>query len=99
MVKTQGPTRHKHIPTRTCVACRNSLPKRELVRIVRTPEGQIMIDPTGKKSGRGAYLCRRRNCWEQALKNKNLEYALRTTLNDAERDELIAFAGSLEQEG
>src|ERR671916_796064 len=49
----------RHIPERTCVACRSPRPKRELVRVVRAPDGTVTVDDTGKKSGRGAYLCRR----------------------------------------
>lgn len=75
----------KHIPMRTCVACRQTQPKRTLVRVVRTPEGQIVIDPTGKRAGRGAYLCRRRSCWELALKRGSLEHALKITLTEEER--------------
>jgi uncharacterized protein len=57
----------KHIPQRTCVGCREVDAKRELVRIVRTPDGHVVADPTGKKAGRGAYLHKERDCWEVAL--------------------------------
>jgi predicted RNA-binding protein YlxR (DUF448 family) len=57
----------KHIPQRTCIACRAVRGKRELARIVRTPEQRVVADPTGKQAGRGAYLCRARECWETAL--------------------------------
>ncbi|MDW8326558.1 MAG: YlxR family protein [Anaerolineales bacterium] len=80
--------RVKHIPQRTCVACRAVLPKRQLVRIVRTVseagEVQVKIDPTGKANGRGAYLHNRRSCWETALKNGALERALKIKLSDAD---------------
>jgi predicted RNA-binding protein YlxR (DUF448 family) len=59
-----------------CVGCQEMHPKKELIRIVRTPEGEITIDPTGKKSGRGAYLCPNIPCLEQALKRKSLQRAL-----------------------
>jgi predicted RNA-binding protein YlxR (DUF448 family) len=59
----------KHIPQRTCIACRTVRNKRELVRIVRTPENHVEADPTGKKAGRGAYVCRQRECWEMILNN------------------------------
>ena len=59
--------RVKHVPQRTCVGCREILPKRTLIRLVRTPEG-VQVDPTGKSAGRGAYLHDRRECWERALK-------------------------------
>jgi len=66
----------KHIPQRTCVACRQARPKQELLRIVRTPQGEIKVDVTGKAAGRGAYVCRRERCAEQALKQKKLARAL-----------------------
>ena len=67
----------KHVPQRTCVGCREVGGKRQLVRLVRTPEGKVEIDETGKRRGRGAYLCRRRSCWEIALQKGRLEQALR----------------------
>lgn len=51
-------TSKKKQPVRTCIGCKEAKDKRELIRIVRTPEGEILVDPTGKKSGRGAYICR-----------------------------------------
>lgn len=57
----------KHIPQRTCIVCRAVKSKRELARVVRTLENRVEADPTGKKSGRGAYLCRQRECWQTAL--------------------------------
>ena len=59
--------RVKHVPQRTCVGCREVLPKRQMVRIVRTADG-VQVDPTGKLAGRGAYLHDRRECWERGLK-------------------------------
>lgn len=79
----------KHIPIRTCIACRTSRPKRELVRIVRTPEGELVLDADQKARGRGAYLCRRRTCWERLLQRpKMLGNALKRPL-DAEDVEMI----------
>lgn len=77
--KTKGP-HPKHVPQRTCVACRQVRDKRDLARIVRALDGQVEYDPTGKRPGRGAYLCRQRACWELALKKKILEHALQTTI-------------------
>ena len=68
------PTRRA--PTRTCVACRTERPKRELVRIVRTPAGALELDPSGRLAGRGAYLCADGACWSSALKKHALERAL-----------------------
>src|SRR6266545_1832312 len=70
--------RVKHVPQRTCVGCREVLPKRKMIRLVRTAEG-VQVDPTGKLAGRGAYLHDRRECWERALKGA-LAHALKTTL-------------------
>lgn len=69
--------RRKHVPLRTCIACRQKRSKRELIRVVRTPEGAIEIDPRGKVSGRGAYLCPDPQCWEAALEQGRLGRALK----------------------
>ena len=60
-------------PMRQCIGCREMKSKRELLRILRTPEGQFVIDTTGKKNGRGAYICYSRDCFQKAVKNKGLE--------------------------
>jgi predicted RNA-binding protein YlxR (DUF448 family) len=78
----------KHIPQRTCVACREVKNKRELVRVVRNPDGSIELDETGKKNGRGAYVCPTRDCWEKALMGKQLERTLHSTLSKETREEL-----------
>jgi predicted RNA-binding protein YlxR (DUF448 family) len=85
----------KHVPLRTCVGCRQVHPKREMVRIVRTPDGGVEIDERGKKSGRGAYLCRHRDCWLQGLEKGRIEHALKTSLTEEERAILQAYAESL----
>lgn len=69
--------RRKHVPLRSCIACREKHPKRELIRVVRNPEGTLEIDPKGKRAGRGAYLCRNRQCWEEALQPGRLSQALK----------------------
>src|SRR5262245_62411540 len=74
--KAKGP-RPKHIPQRTCIACRRTDAKRGLMRLVRDAEGHVALDPTGKRTGRGAYLCHDPACWEQALKRQGLVRALR----------------------
>ena len=91
------PQRRKHIPQRTCIACRTVRPKRELVRIVRTPEGVVTVDETGKRSGRGAYLCRQRGCWETALARQQLERALKATLTAETEAQLREYAARLPQ--
>ena len=87
--------RRKRVPQRTCVGCRQIRPKRELVRVVRTPAAGVQIDETGKRSGRGAYLCRNRECWEVALSMQRLEHALKTDLNAEERLSLERFGQAL----
>jgi predicted RNA-binding protein YlxR (DUF448 family) len=68
----------RKIPMRKCVACQEMKEKKDLTRIVRTPEGDVTVDATGKKSGRGAYLCHRAECIEMAQKKKVLETHLKT---------------------
>jgi predicted RNA-binding protein YlxR (DUF448 family) len=85
----------KHIPVRTCVACRQTGDKRTLVRLVRTPAAGIQVDVTGKLAGRGAYLCRDRSCWDQALRSQSLSRALKTTISTEELKALEAFAAAL----
>ncbi len=85
----------KHIPLRTCVACHQTKPKRELLRIVRTPDGHVFIDATGKKSGRGAYLCARLSCWEQALKGKRLEHEFEMQIAAEDRATLDEYVATL----
>ncbi len=72
----------KKVPMRMCVACREMKPKKELIRVVRTPEGEIVADETGRKNGRGAYLCRSEACLAKALKIKALERALEQPLSE-----------------
>lgn len=91
---TQKP-KQKHVPLRTCIACRETRPKRDLVRIVLTSEGAIVVDETGKQNGRGAYLCQRRSCWQKALKRGSLNRALRTQLSSEDRAVLEAYAESM----
>ena len=88
--------RIKHVPQRTCVGCREVLPKRKMVRIVRTAEG-VQIDPTGKLAGRGAYLHDRRDCWERGLKGA-LGHALKTSLTEDDRARLEEFMNTLPAE-
>lgn len=97
-MSTKPQPRPRRLPQRSCVACRTTAAKREFVRIVRLPTGAVEVDPTGKKSGRGAYLCRRVACWEDELKRSRLAKALRTTLSEESRAALQAFAATLPAE-
>ncbi|MBP5662453.1 MAG: YlxR family protein [Clostridia bacterium] len=72
----------KKIPMRTCVGCRTVKPKAELVRIVRTPDGAVKPDKTGKLSGRGVYICRDEACLEKSIRTKALSRALDTPIPD-----------------
>ncbi len=82
----------KHVPLRTCVLCQQIRAKRDLVRIVRTPQGQIIVDERGKAAGRGAYLCRNRDCWEKAIARDRLDHALRTRLGVEDKQHLLSHA-------
>jgi predicted RNA-binding protein YlxR (DUF448 family) len=87
----------KHIPHRTCVACHKVKPKRELIRLVRISGGGVEVDPSGKRAGRGTYLCIARECWEVGLKGGRLEHALRTTLTQDNRQQLIRYGKRLKE--
>ena len=84
----------KKIPMRMCVGCREMKEKHDLIRIVRTPEGDAVLDPTGKKSGRGAYVCRRAECLQRAIRQKQLERQLEITLAP---EVTVALAAELEK--
>ncbi|HEY8552203.1 MAG TPA: YlxR family protein [Thermaerobacter sp.] len=73
----------RHVPQRTCIGCRTIRPKRELLRVVRTPEGEVLFDPTGRKAGRGAYLCPDPQCLDRALRARELGRALKTEVDPA----------------
>ncbi|OEG00441.1 hypothetical protein BHF71_00600 [Vulcanibacillus modesticaldus] len=78
----------KKIPMRKCVACQEMKPKRELLRIVRTPEKDVVIDLKGKKSGRGAYICYGSECLQKAKKRKSLDRALEVVISDEVYEQL-----------
>ena len=72
----------KKIPQRTCIGCNEKKGKKDLIRIVKTNQKEISIDITGKKEGRGAYICNNEQCLEKAIKNKKLERTLDIKIND-----------------
>lgn len=78
----------KKIPMRKCLVCGEMKPKKELIRVVRPPDGEIAADMTGKKSGRGAYICRSKECIALARKQRRLEKAFSCKVEDAVYDEL-----------
>jgi hypothetical protein len=85
-------TARGHKPYRRCIHCRTSLPKTDLARVVRRPDWSVVVDSTGKASGRGAYLCRRQECIQAALKAGRLEKALRTRVPEEVARELLAVS-------
>lgn len=72
----------KKIPLRMCTGCMEMKPKKELIRVVKTPEGEVSVDLTGKKSGRGAYICKSSECLEKAFKAKRLSRNLDVVIDD-----------------
>lgn len=78
----------KKIPMRQCVGCREMKMKKELIRIIRTPEGDVVLDARGKQNGRGAYLCPSVDCLLRAKKGKGLERSLKVTIPDEIYDHL-----------
>lgn len=92
---SKQPKKPKHVPLRTCISCKETKPKRELLRIVRTPDGHIVMDATGKKSGRGAYLCAKRSCWENALKKKRIEHEFELAPSPEDRAALEAYIATM----
>ncbi len=85
----------KHIPQRTCIACQQKRDKKELIRLVRTSNGNTEVDLSAKKPGRGVYLCPQRDCWEIGLKRNRLEHALKTKLTDDNRQALLEYSNNL----
>lgn len=90
--------RPKHIPIRTCVACRTSGDKRGLLRVVRSPEGVVAHDATGKANGRGAYVCANAACIEQARKRKSFARGLKAELPPEAWEALLAAAAKAGEE-
>lgn len=74
--------KNKKVPMRQCVGCRESKEKKELIRVIKTPEGEVILDSTGKKNGRGAYICSSVECFAKAKKIKSLERALNISIPD-----------------
>ncbi|MBU9707520.1 YlxR family protein [Paenibacillus sp. AK121] len=101
--------KQRKIPLRKCVACHEMMPKKQLIRVVKTPEDEVMIDLTGKKSGRGAYLCGKAACFKLAQKSKALDRALKHSVHPdiyeqlsrdfaAVEEEFLAAQGSVQDE-
>ena len=75
-------TAQRKIPLRKCTGCGEMKSKKEMIRVLLDPDGQVLIDDTGKKNGRGAYLCKKLSCLEKSIKTRGLERSLKTTLPD-----------------
>jgi predicted RNA-binding protein YlxR (DUF448 family) len=84
----------KHVPQRTCIACRQVAGKRSLLRLVRTEQG-VQVDTTGKLPGRGAYLHPYQNCWQAVLRGGRIEQALRVRLSEENRQALLNYMATL----
>ena len=80
----------KTIPIRQCIGCREQKPKPELIRVVRSPAGEVSLDPRGKASGRGAYLCRDAACLKKAVKSRALERALAVAIPQEVYERLLS---------
>jgi predicted RNA-binding protein YlxR (DUF448 family) len=88
--------RQRHTPVRSCIACRERADKRDLIRVVRAPDGSVAVDTTGRMNGRGAYLHARQACWELALRRGTIERALRlSSIAPGERDALVSYSLTL----
>ena len=81
--------KQKKIPMRLCIGCREKKPKWELLRIVKNNEGEIFVDPTGKKNGRGAYICRNMDCFAKARKAKSLSHEFSCEIPEEVYDEIM----------
>lgn len=93
MVKgKKKPQRVKHVPQRSCIVCRRKTDKRQLTRIVRTADEGVVVDPTGKRNGRGAYICDHPDCWQKlTTDSKWLNQALKTEVTQAELAAIAAL--------
>ena len=87
----------KKLPERFCLGCQQSLPKKSLVRIVRSPEGDFSVDITGKMPGRGAYICPKAECFEKAQKSRGLERSFKGKVPKEVYEQLAEQVASLEK--
>lgn len=91
--------KQRKVPLRICVGCREKKAKRDLVRIVRTPDGEVVFDSTGKKAGRGAYICPLQACLEKAARGRRLEKNLQAPVSEALLTELQAMLAGATHDG
>jgi len=95
-IKNNTPVKKKKTPLRQCLGCSEHFEKKQLLRVVRSPEGEISLDFSGKKSGRGAYICKSKKCFIKARKSKKLERALGCTIPDEVYDTMEQELDTLE---
>ena len=88
----------KKIPTRKCVGCQEMKSKREMIRVLKTENDEILLDATGKKNGRGAYICKSKECLEKAVKNRGIERSLKTGISPEIYDSLKKEIEKIESE-
>ncbi len=81
----------RHVPERSCVACGQKLPKRELIRIVKTLQGAVTVDRNGKLAGRGAYLCWKPSCWQRGVEKGGLERSLKLEISTQDKSDLLDY--------
>lgn len=94
-----GQRKEKRIPERQCLGCNQHRPKREMLRVVRGPDGNVSLDFTGKKSGRGAYVCPARKCLQKARKSRRLENNLGSSIPEQVYDEMESELQAYEDRG
>lgn len=88
----------RHIPERTCVVCRGKKPKSQLTRIVRTPAGEVEVDPTGRMDGRGAYICANLDDWVEGVRKGKLAHALKVPISPEAGERLLAYGKGLQRD-
>jgi len=89
----------RKVPLRNCIGCQEKMPKKALIRLVRTPEGEVVLDPGGKKPGRGAYICPREDCFQKAVKGKRIEKNLRQSISNELVADISAMLKEMDNEG
>lgn len=89
----------KKIPLRQCVGCREMKAKKEMIRVIKTPEGEVVLDANGKKNGRGAYICFELGCLQKARRSKGLERSLKITIPEEIYERLEEEMRELDSEG
>lgn len=89
-------TATRKIPQRKCIGCNEMKDKKDLIRVIRTPESEILLDPTGKKNGRGAYVCKESACLKKAIKSKAIERSFQCSIPEEIYDTLIKELQNIE---